>query len=106
MNLYETNPNTVDFYIVYILILSIIYSVLMLIQNFMKNRNEEMNRMNVTLDYYGAKVGTQVVHDVLTKEQRDIRFKYLLVSVMVKAALDESAPPLCFVKQSAQVLPQ
>jgi hypothetical protein len=94
MNLYETNPNTVDFYIVYILILSIIYSVLMLIQNFMKNRNEEMNRMNVTLDYYGAKVGTQVVHDVLTKEQRDIRFKYLLVSVMVKAATWVKAPYL------------
>lgn len=92
MNIYETNPNTVDYYIVYIFILAIMYSVIILIQNFLKNRNEELNRMNVTLDYYGAKMGTQVVHDVLTKEQRAIRFKFLFVSVLVKAATWVKAP--------------
>lgn len=94
MNLNSTNPNTVDFYVIYLTILGIIYAVLMLVQNFMKNRYEELNRMNVTLDYYGAKVGSQVVHDVLTKEQKDIRFKYLLVSVLVKAATWVKAPYL------------
>jgi hypothetical protein len=92
MNLYETNPNTVDFYIVYIFILSILYAVIMLVQNFMKNRNE--NSLNVTFDYYGNKKGSQFVHDVLTNEQRDIRYKYLLVSVLVKAATWVKAPYL------------
>lgn len=92
MNLSETNPNTVDYYIWYIFGLVMMYLLIMLIQNLVKNKNEQNKTMNVTLDYYGAKTGGQVVHDVLSKEQKDIRFKYLLVSVLVKAATWVKAP--------------
>jgi MFS family permease len=94
MNLYETNPNTVDYYLGYIFILAILYAVIMLIQTFLKNRNEELNKVNVTLDYYGARGETQVVHDMLTREQRAKRFQYLFVSVLVKAATWVKAPYL------------
>jgi MFS family permease len=92
MNFHGTNPNTVDYYLGYILVLSIGYSVIMLIQNFLKNRNEELGKMNITLDFYGAKFGSQVVHDSMTREQKDVRFKYLIVSMLVKSATWIKAP--------------
>jgi MFS family permease len=88
----ETNPNSVNFYIGYILILTIIYASIMLIQNFLKNRNEEIDK-NVTMDYYGAR-GTQIILDRLTPEQSRKRFQYLFVSVLVKAATWVKAPYL------------
>lgn len=88
----ETNPNSINFYIGYILVLTILYASIMLIQNFLKNRNEEIDK-NVTMDYYGAR-GTQIILDRLTPEQSKKRFQYLLVSVMVKAATWVKAPYL------------
>jgi len=88
----ETSPNSVNFYIGYILVLTIIYASIMLIQNFLKNRNEEIDR-SITMDYYGAR-GTQIVLDKLTPEQSRKRFQYLLVSVLVKAATWVKAPYL------------
>ena len=85
--------NTVDYYISYITILAIGYIGIMLLINFLKNRNEELNKQNVTMDYYGAQ-GSQVVLDVLTEEQRSLRWRFLLVSTAIKAATWVKAPYL------------
>ena len=92
LNFAETDTNTIDYYLDYILTLVILYAVIMMVQTFLKNRNESANKLNVTLDYYGAHGGTQVVHDVLTKEQKAKRFQYLLASILVKAATWVKAP--------------
>lgn len=88
----ESGPNTVEFYISYLLILAAIYALIMLVLNLMKNRNEATNKDNVTFDYYGKKEGGQIVHDVLTVEQRSLRWKFLLASTAVKAATWVKAP--------------
>ncbi len=41
----------------------------MLLSNFLKNRNEEYNKHNITMDYYGVK-GSQVVLDVLSNNKK------------------------------------
>lgn len=89
-----SNPNSLNYYLGYIFSLAITYAVIMMLQSFIKNRNESKANLNVTMDYYGAKTGQQVVHDVLSKEQRSTRFKFLLASVVVKAATWVKAPYL------------
>jgi MFS family permease len=85
--------NTLEYYIGYITVLGIGYVSIMLLTNFLKNRNEEQNKQNITMDYYGAK-GSQVVLDVLTEEQRSLRWRFLLVSTAIKAATWVKAPYL------------
>jgi hypothetical protein len=59
----------------------------------LKNRNEELNKQNITMDYYGAQ-GSQIILDVLTEEQKSLRWRYLLVSTAIKAATWVKAPYL------------
>ena len=92
MNLTSKNPNTLEYYLEYIFFLAMAYALIMLIQNIVKNRNLEKENLNLTMDYYGAHGITQVQHDVLTKEQKETRFKYLLASVVIKAASWVRAP--------------
>jgi hypothetical protein len=89
MNLNETNPNSVDYYILYILILCILYAITMLIQNFLKNKY--VNLSSDALDYYGKR-GEQIIHDKLSAEQSSKRWRYLFISVLVKAITWVKAP--------------
>lgn len=90
----ETNTNTIDYYVYYILSLAIFYALIMVIMAILKNRNDDKNKVNVTFDYYGKKAGEQIIHDVLTVEQSSLRWRFLLASTFVKAATWVKAPYL------------
>lgn len=92
VNIYENNTNTLDYYLIYIFGLFLAYSGISMLTNLLKNRNEE--QLNVTLDYYGKKTGKQMIHDVLTEEQRYLRLRYLLISTTLKAATYVKSPYL------------
>jgi hypothetical protein len=90
----EIEPtNTLNYYLPYIIILGICYIAIIMLLNFLKNRNEESNKLNYTMDYYGAK-GVQFIHDELTVEQKSLRWRFLLVSTAIKAATWVKAPYL------------
>jgi MFS family permease len=87
------DTNTFHFYLGYIIILAIIYIIVILLVDFIKNHNEEANKFNASLDYYAvADNGVQIIHDKLTHEQRALRFKFLLASSVIKAAIWIKAP--------------
>jgi hypothetical protein len=89
----ESETNTLNYYLSYIIILGISYIGIIMLLNILKNRNEETNKLNYTMDYYGAK-GSQFIHDELTIEQKTLRWKFLLVSTAIKAATWVKAPYL------------
>jgi len=63
---------------------------------FVSNEQQSTDTLNVSFDYYGTKDTDkiQVVHDSLTPDQAALRFKYLVASILVKAATWVKAPYL------------
>jgi hypothetical protein len=88
----RTPTNTLDYYLLYIFILVILYIAVMLLVMLIKNRYESDKLDNVTMDYYGKKEGKQVVIDILTTEQKELRWRFLLVSTVIKASAWVKAP--------------
>lgn len=90
LNADSNNPNSLGYYIFYIFILILLYILVLLITNLLKTRvNEDAD---VDIDYYARKEGRQVVHDTLTKEQRNLRFNYLLGITIIRASIWVKAP--------------
>jgi MFS family permease len=87
----EEPTNTIDYYTHYIILLSIGYICIAIFKNFLKNRNEELDKQNITMDFYGAQ-GSQIVLDVLTEDQKSLRWRYLIVSTAIRAATWVKAP--------------
>jgi hypothetical protein len=87
------DTNTFNYYLGFIIILAIIYIAVILLVDFIKNHNEEANKINATLDYYAvAEGGLQIIHDQLTFEQKALRWKFLFASSVIKAAIWIKAP--------------
>lgn len=86
--------NSVEFYIYHILSLLIGYVLIGFVVNFVHNKYSKKEQMNVTMDYYGNKEHVQVVNDELTLDQSSLRTKYLIASILVKAATWVKAPYL------------
>jgi MFS family permease len=93
MNISTEETNSFQYYLPFIITLAITYIIVILLVDFIKNRNEEANKQNITLDYYALTDGrTQVIHDELTTEQRSLRTRFLLVSMSIKASFWVKAP--------------
>ena len=84
--------NTIHFYMPYILSLMILWIGSGFIFKFLDNQNEKKDKLNLTFDYYGKTDGRQIVHDVLTPEQKSLRMKFLVARTLVQAATWIKAP--------------
>jgi hypothetical protein len=86
----STNTNTIGYYLLYIFILLVAYIFIILISQLIKSKYN--NNLNVSIDYYGQTQGRQIVHNVLTHDQRSLRIRFLLVATAIKAAVWVKAP--------------
>lgn len=86
--------NTVEFYMYHIFSLVIGYVLIGFVVNFLHNKYSKKEQLNLTFDYYGNKEHVQVLQDELTPDQYSLRAKYLIASLLVKAATWVKAPYL------------
>lgn len=77
----SSNPNTIGYYIVYIFILLLCYFGIVLISYLTKTK---YNRRDIEQNNNNS--------DNLTDDQRNLRFRFLLVSTAIKAAVWVKAP--------------
>lgn len=75
----------------YFIGLIIIYILILLIFKLIKYKSEPDPKSH-SFDYYGKKEKLQIIHDDLTPEQINLRFKYLFVLSMIKSASAVKAP--------------
>lgn len=86
--------NSIEYYMYYIITLSILYVLITLVINFISNNNLKLDKKNISFDYYGNKETVQILLDELTPEQSSLRFKFLFASILIKAATWVKAPYL------------
>lgn len=87
----NTNTNSLEYYFYYLLTLGILY-IITLYANSAIKKSHPNTTMNVSLDIYGKEQNIQIIHDQLTLEQRDLRWNFLAVSSVIKAATWIKAP--------------
>jgi hypothetical protein len=84
----STNPNTIGYYIVNILFLSLAYICVIIVSNIIKNKYKE----NDVIDDKGNKIINNLSINSLNDDQRSLRFRFLVVSTAIKAAVWVKAP--------------
>lgn len=90
-DIYSTNTNSLDYYIFYLLSLFILYSLVVFINESIR-KSYPNTTLNVSLDVYGKEHNVQIIHDAPTLEQKKLRWNFLIVSSMIKAATWIKAP--------------
>ncbi len=86
--------NSLEYYSAYIFGLIVVYLLLVLIFQLLKNRNTTNLDKSLSFDYYGIKEHIQVVHDELTSDQSSLRRRYLIAAIIVKSAFWVKTPYL------------
>jgi hypothetical protein len=68
--------------------------LIILVSKFLKNRDssDTEQNLNATVDIYAQQDKKKLIHNNLSKEEASLRFKYLLVSSIIKAATWIKAP--------------
>lgn len=90
-DIYSTNTNSLDYYIFYLISLFILYALVVIMNSTIK-KSYPNTTLNVSLDVYGKEQHIQIVHDAPTLEQKNLRWNFLAVSSMIKAATWIKAP--------------
>ncbi len=94
MELNSPDTNTIEYYIWYMVILISLWILIILISKFLKNsdKSEVEQNLNLTVDVYAQQDHKKLIHNVLSKDEASLRFKYLLVSSIIRAATWIKAP--------------
>ncbi len=94
IELNTSNTNTIEHYLWYMVTLISGWILIVLVTKFLKNRDssEIEQNLNATVDVYAQKDKKKIIHNKLSKEEASLRFKYLLVSSIVKAVVWIKAP--------------
>lgn len=87
----NNNTNSLEYYFYYLLTLAIIYIIVLLLNAKIK-KSFPNTTLNVSLDVYGKEQNIQIIHDQLTLEQKHLRWNFLAVSSVIKAATWIKAP--------------
>ena len=90
-NFTNNNTNSLEYYFYYLLTLSIMYFITLFLNNSIK-KNFPNTSMDVSLDVFGKEQNIQIIHDQLTLEQKKLRWNFLAVSSVIKAATWIKAP--------------
>ena len=85
------NTNSVEYYFYYLISLAILYIITLVLNGSIK-KSFPNTTMNVSMDIYGKEQNIQIIHDALTLEQKDLRWNFLAVSSVIKAATWIKAP--------------
>jgi len=88
------DTNTIAYYILYMVSLISAWMLIILISKFLRSRDksETEQNLNATIDVYAQQDHKKLIHNNLSKEEASLRFKYLLVSSIIKAATWIKAP--------------
>lgn len=94
IDLNTSDTNTIEYYIYYMLSLISIWVIIGISSKVLKNKDKSENEqnLNATVDVYAQEDKKKIIHNMLSKEEASLRFKYLLVSSIIKAATWIKAP--------------
>lgn len=91
LDIHSTNTNSLDYYIFYLIGLFCLYTIVVFINSSIK-KTYPNTTLNVSLDVFGKEQHIQIIHDAPTLEQKNLRWNFLAVSSMIKAATWVKAP--------------
>ena len=72
----EYHTDTIEYYTYYLVTLVVSYVLLVLVFRQLNYSKQKQNKLNETIDYYGATENKQIIHNELTSEQSSLRFKF------------------------------
>jgi MFS family permease len=88
---HSTNTNSLDYYLYYLISLFSFYGIVLMINNSIR-KSFPNTTLNISLDVFGKEQHIQIIHDAPTLEQKNLRWNFLAVSSMIKAATWIKAP--------------
>jgi len=91
LDIQSTNTNSLDYYVFYLIGLFCFYTIVVCINSSIK-KSYPNTTLNISLDVYGKEQHIQIIHDAPTLEQKNLRWNFLAVSSMIKAATWVKAP--------------
>ena len=94
IDLATNDTNTIEYYIWYMFMLISTWIIIILTSKFLKSRDksETEQNLNATVDVYAQQDKKKIIHNNLSKNEASLRFKYLLVSSIIKASTWIKAP--------------
>ena len=91
-NKVEYHTDSIEYYTYYLVTLVVSYVLLVIIFKQLSYSKQKKDKLNETMDFYGATEKKQIIHNELTSEQSSLRFKFLVASTLIKSAIWIKAP--------------